>query len=75
MIIKDIMESKIFDENEQIVILEGYVDNPKRLYTGRLRRIPEELHELKVELIASMGERRRNEWNLNKYGWLEIWID
>ena len=75
MIIKNLIESELFDENEQVVILNGDVNKPKRFYTGYLHKIPTEIFELKIEHIASMGERRRTMWNLNKYGWLEIWIE
>lgn len=75
MIIKNMIESELFDENEQVVILNGDVNNPKRIYTGYLHKIPTEMFTLKIEQIAAMGEHRRTMWNLNKYGWLEIWIE
>jgi hypothetical protein len=75
MNIKNIVESKLFDENEQVVILSGDANYPNRHYTGYLYQIPSELFDKKVELVSSMGERRRNTWNLNKYGWLEIWLE
>lgn len=73
--IKTIVESNLFDENEQVVILSGDVNNPNRHYTGYLYQIPNNLFERKIELVASMGEKRRASWNLNKYGWLEIWLE
>ena len=75
MTIKEIIEMSLFDDYEQVVILYGDVDNPNRPYTGYLSEIPIEFHSLKVEQIASMGELRRTKWNLNKYGWLEIWLE
>ena len=75
MKIRELMESPLFDENEQVVILHGDVNNPVRPYTGRIANIPTEFQELEIEQIASMGEHRRSKWNLNKYGWLEIWVD
>jgi hypothetical protein len=69
------MESRLFDENEQVVILKGDVNYPNRLYTGYLWKIPSKVFELKIEQISSMGEHRRTMWNLNKYGWIEIWVD
>lgn len=75
MTIKNIMDMSLFDESEQVVILYGDVDNPSRPYIGYISKIPTEFHDWKVEQVASMGEYRRNTWNLNKYGWLEIWIE
>lgn len=75
MKVKDIMDSKVFDENEQIVILYGNVNTPSRPYTGRLSNVPKELQEKEIDTISAMGELRRTKWNLNKYGWMEIWID
>ena len=75
MNIKDMINSKLFDENEQVVILKGDVNNPIRPYTGRIINLPEEFQELNIEQISSMGEIRRSKWNLNKYGWLEIWVE
>ena len=75
MQIKDLIESNLFDENEQIVILHGDVNNPIRPYTGRISDIPINLQKLKVGQVASMGEHRRNNWSLNQYGWLEIWVE
>lgn len=74
MTIKKLMENQLYDENEQVVILFGDVNNPHRPYTGRLSEIPSELHEKEIESISAMGESRRNRWQLNQYGWLEIWI-
>lgn len=75
MTIKELMESNLYDENEQVVVLYGDVSIPSRPFTGRLSEIPCELHQKRVEAISSMGELRRNKWNLNKYGWTEIWIE
>lgn len=75
MTIENIINLSLFDEFEQVVILHGDVDNPSRPYMGYLSKIPKEFYNWKVEQVASMGERRRNTWNLNKYGWLEIWIE
>lgn len=75
MKIKAIVESKLFDENEQVVILKGDVNCPTRLYTGYLHQIPSEFYEWKIEQISAMGEHRRANWHLNKYGWTEIWIE
>lgn len=75
MTIKELMNNKLYDKNEQIVILYGDVNNPYRPYTGKLSDIPSELYEKKIESISAMGESRRNKWNLNHYGWMEIWIE
>ncbi len=75
MTIKELMESELYDENEQIVILYGDVNNPNRQYTGRLSEVSSELHEKKIENISAMGEFRRKKWNLNQYGWTEVWIE
>lgn len=75
MTIENIIKSSLFDKFEQVAILYGDVDNPNRPYTGYLSEIPTKFYNWKVEQVASMGERRRNTWNLNKYGWLEIWIE
>lgn len=74
MTIKEIINLSLFDEYEQVVILYGDAENPNRPYTGYLSNIPTEFHNWVVEQIASMGETRRTKWNLNKYGWLEIWV-
>lgn len=79
MKIKDMVSSGIFDENEQVAVLytdlSHGVNNPFRPYTGRLSNVPEELQEKEIENLSAMGESRREKWNLNKYGWMEIWID
>ena len=75
MTIKDIIELKIFDENEQVVVLKGNVNNPIILYTGWLHKTPSNMFGLKVEQISSMGEHRRTMLKLNKYGWIELWGD
>ena len=75
MTIKELMENKLYDEDEQIVILFGDVNCPNRPYTGRLSEIPNELHDKNIESISAMGELRRNRWHLNQYGWTEIWIE
>lgn len=75
MKVKEIIESKLFDENEQVTVLKGDVNCPSRLYTGYLHQIPSELYKFKIEQISAMGEYRRINWNLNKYGWMEIWIE
>lgn len=75
MTIKNFKELNLFDENEQIVVMNGDVNYPNRIYTGNLWSIPNNILELEVWQICSMGERRRKMWNLNKYGWIEIWID
>lgn len=75
MTIKELMDNKLYDENEQIVVLFGDLNCPHRPYTGRLSEIPCELHGKNIETISAMGELRRNKWNLNKYGWTEIWIE
>jgi len=74
MQIKDLINSNLYDENEQVVILHGDVNNPTREYTGRLSEVPTELQDLEIEMISSLGEIRRTRWNLNKYGWFEIWV-
>ena len=74
MTIKELMENKLFDENEQVIIMYGDVNNPHKEYMGRLLNTTEELHNKKIENISAMGEHRRTQWNLNKYGWMEIWI-
>ena len=74
MIIKELIESSLFDENEQVVILYGDVQNPYRLYTGYLSEIPTDIQDKKIEQISAMGEERRKKWSLNSYGWLEIWM-
>ena len=74
MTIKELIENKLYDENEQVVIMYGNVNNPTKLYIGRLLEIPTNLQYIKIEQIASMGETRRTKWNLNKYGSTEIWI-
>lgn len=74
MTIKSLIDLNILDENEQVVILNGDVNCPNRLYTGYLQNIPSGMQDgLKVEQISSMGEHRRASWNLNRYGWMEIW--
>lgn len=75
MKVKEIIKSNLYDENEQVVILHGDVNKPNRPYTGRMSSIPEKFYDKEVSLISSMGEFRRNKWNLNKYGWTEIWIE
>lgn len=75
MTIKEIIELSLFDEYEQVAILYGDVDNPNRPYTGYISKIPTEFYDWKVEQVASMGELRRTRWNLNKYGWLEVWVE
>lgn len=75
MTIKDITELKMFDKNEQVVVLKGNVNNPIIFYTGRLHKTPSNMFELKVEQISSMSEHRRAMLKLNKYGWIELWID
>lgn len=75
MTIKSLIDLNILDENEQVVILNGDVNCPNRLYTGYLHNIPTDmLNGLEVELVSAMGERRREKWQLNKYGWMEIWV-
>lgn len=73
MTIKSLINLSLLDENEQVVILNGDVNCPTRLYTGYLHKIPNNLLDLHVDFISSMGEHRRTSWNLNKYGWMEIW--
>lgn len=75
MTIKDIIELKIFDENEQVVVLKGNVNYPTIFFAGWLHKMPSNMFELKVELISSMSEHRRTMLKLNKYGWIELWID
>ena len=75
MTIKELMESNLYDDNQQIVILYGNVNNPHRPYTGRLSEVPAELLDKKIELLSSMGESRRSRWNLNQYGWMEVWVE
>lgn len=74
MTIKEIINANIYDENEQVVIMEGDVNDPTRVYTGILNEIPEDYLNTVVEQVSSMSENRRAKWNLNKYGWTEIWI-
>lgn len=74
MTIKEIINANIYDENEQVVIMEGDVNDPTRVYTGILNEIPEDYLNTVVEQVSSMSENRRAGWNLNKYGWTEIWI-
>lgn len=74
MTIKNLIDLNILDENEQVVILNGDVNCPNRLYTGYLHNIPKDIQNtLHIDFISSMGEHRRASWNLNKYGWMEIW--
>ena len=75
MTISELLDNKLYDENEQIVVLYGDVSCPHRPYTGRLSEIPIELYKKKIESISAMGELRRNTWHLNQYGWTEIWIE
>lgn len=75
MKVSDIVSSNVYDENEQVVVLYGNVNAPHRPFTGRLSNIPTDLHDKEVSTISAMGELRRNRWNLNQYGWLEIWIE
>lgn len=75
MTIAELKALGIINENEQIVVFSGDVSNPHRLYEGRLCNIPAELDDKKVWEISAMGERRRERYNLNKYGWLEIWLE
>lgn len=74
MTIKDFIDLKIFDENEQIAMLSGDVNSPRQYWTGRLCNIPERLYSTEIDFISSMGERLRTQLNLNRYGWTEIWI-
>lgn len=78
MTIKELMESKLYDENEQVVVIlniNGDINSLHRLFTGKLSNIPTELQEKIIEQISAMGESRRKTWNLNKYGWIEIWVE
>lgn len=74
MTIREYIESPITDEMEQIVILSGTVEKPHREYTGRLYNAPTALKTKEIEWVTAMGEKRRNEYHLNKYGWTEIWL-
>jgi hypothetical protein len=75
MTIKGLLETGLYDENEQVAILYGDVNTPHRPYTGRLVNIPAELQNKEITQISAMGESRRGKYNLNKYGWTEIWVD
>lgn len=66
---------KIYDGNEQVVVLFGDVNCPIRKFTGRFCEIPEDVLSLEFWTVGAMGERRRTGWNLNKYGWTEIWLE
>lgn len=73
MTIKEI--ANIYDDNEQIVLLSGDVNRPNRHYTGRLCNTPDALLNSQIDFVSAMPESRRKNWNLNRYGWTEIWID
>jgi len=75
MLIKNLIELNIYDENEQIIILSGDVENPIIHYKGRLCNISDEFINKSVIQIAAMGESRREKLMLNKYGWTEFWLD
>lgn len=75
MTIKELVETRLYDENEQVMVLSGDVNTPHRPYTGRLVNLPAELQDLEIIQISAMGEFRRNQFNLNKYGWTEIWVE
>ena len=75
MTIKNLKDLNIFDDNEQVVILNGNVNCPNKIYTGYFHNIPKDmLTLLEIELVSSMSESRRNAWQLNRYGWTEIWV-
>ena len=73
MKIGELIDLKLYDENEQVVILAGECEPPRRLYDGYFWRIPEALRALEIRELSSMSEYRRKQWKLNDYGWLEIW--
>lgn len=73
--IKNIINLGIYDENEQIIILSGDVDNHVIQYKGKLCDIPDDFMEKSIYQISAMGESRREKYKLNKYGWTEIWLD
>jgi hypothetical protein len=79
MTIKRLLDSYLFDEFEQVVILSqsdgnGY-NNEYRHFTGYISMIPKKFYNLEIELVSAMGDTRRSQYHLNKYGWTEIWID
>ena len=74
MTIKTLLETNLFDENEQIIILEGDVNYPTVHFKGYLHEVPTELQGLKIEQLSSMGKHRRNQFHLNHHGWTEIWV-
>lgn len=75
MTIRGLLEIGLYDENEQVVILSGEVSSPVREFTGRLVNTPAELLGREIEQVSAMGETRRDQYKLNKYGWTEIWIE
>lgn len=77
MTIKELSKLNLFDENEQVVVIDedGGVNNPIRIYTGRFSEMPEDIIDRKVTLVSAMGKSRIEKWNLNKYGWTEIWVE
>lgn len=73
--IKNIISLGIYDDNEQVAILSGDVDNPTIHYKGRLCDLSDDFMNKSIYQIAAMGESRREKLMLNKYGWTEIWLD
>lgn len=74
MLIEQLITLNIIDENQQVVIMAGDVNDPIRGFTGILRNIPAEHRQLELWTINAMSESRRKNWNLNKDGWIEIWV-
>lgn len=75
MKINDLQRMPIFAENEQVVVFSEDIISPHKLYEGCLCNVPEELLDKEIWAVSPMSERRRELYNLNKYGWLEIWVE
>lgn len=76
MKINDLQRMPIFAENEQVAVFSEDMNIPHGLlYEGCLCNVPEELLDKEIWAVSAMSERRRERYNLNKYGWLEIWIE
>lgn len=75
MTIGELIKTGLYDENEQVVVLEGESEPPRRLYEGYLWMVPEDFRGLEIRELSSLGEYRRKQWRLNHYGWTEIWVE
>ena len=74
MTIRALLETGLYDENEQVAVFGEDVNNTALRFAGTLTNLPADLLESEIFLISAMGESRRDQYHLNKYGWLELWV-